>query len=274
VTRLLFYIACALISVACAATPAAAADPPKKVLLVASGPDGHPATTHEYAAGVDILAYCLKPQAGIEITVAKAEGAWKEGPDLVGRADGVVLFLSEGAKWLSADEKRLAAFRAHAKRGGGLVALHWAMGTREAAPVEAFVELFGACHGGPDRKYMELETKVTIADAKSPIAAGLKDFTIRDEFYYRLKLPKGRHDVKPVLLADIDGAREMVAWSCERPDGGRSFGFSGLHFHANWKREEYRRLLTQAVLWTIHQPIPKDGVQVDLPESAYLLEKK
>ena len=148
------------------------------------------------------------------------------------------------------------------------------MGTREAAPVEAFVALFGACHGGPDRKYKVLETTVAVADPKHPIATGIKDFTIRDEFYYQLKLPKGRHDVKPVLLADIDGAKEMVAWSWERPDGGRSFGFSGLHFHANWKREEYRRLVTQGVLWTAKQPIPEGGLAVELPESAYLLEKK
>ena len=248
--------------------------PPKKVLLIASGPDGHPATTHEYAAGVDILERLLKPLPGVEILVAKAEGVWNEGPDLIGRADCVVLFLSEGAKWLSADAERLAAFRAHAKRGGGLVVLHWAMGTREAAPIDAFVDLFGACHGGPDRKYKVLDAKLSVADQKHETASGLKDFTIHDEFYYKLKLPKGQHGVKPVLFADIDGAKEMVAWSWERPDGGRSFGFSGLHYHANWKREEYRRLVAQGVLWTVKQPIPKDGLPVDLPASAYSLEKK
>src|SRR5262249_55789335 len=160
---------------------------PKKILLVSSGPDGHPPTTHEYVAGLDILARCLKPVSGIEVTTAKAEGAWKEGPELVGRADCVVLFLSEGAKWLSADDKRLAAFRQHAKRGGGLVVLHWGMGTKEAEPIESFVALFGACHGGPDRKYKELETRVVVADPKHPIATGIKDFKLRDEFYYKLK---------------------------------------------------------------------------------------
>ena len=272
-TRLSVLAACLLLITATAGT-GAAADPPKKVLLVASGPDGHPAATHEYAKGVEILAKCLKPVSGVEVTVAMAEGPWKEGPELMGRSDCVVLFLTEGAKWLAADEKRLAAFRAHAKRGGGLVVLHWAMGTREAGPIEAFVDLFGACHGGPDRKYKELETSIAVADAKHPIVTGIKDFTIRDEFYYKLKLPRSDHGVKPVLTAEIDGAKEMVAWSWERPGGGRSFGFSGLHFHANWKRDEYRRLLAQAVLWTANHSIPEKGLVVDLPESAYALEKK
>src|SRR5262245_48760894 len=264
----------AALALPCVVSMAPAADAPKKVLVVCSDPDGHPATTHEYAAGAEILAKCLKPVAGIETSVSKADAIWKEGPDLIGRADVVVLYLTEGAKWLSADEKRLAAFRAHAKRGGGLVVLHWAMGTKEAEPIESFAALFGACHGGPDRKYKELKTAVAVHDPKHPVTTGIKEFTVSDEFYYKLKLPKGEHGVKPVLIADIDGAREMVAWAWERPDGGRSFGFSGLHFHENWKREEYRRLVAQGVLWTAKQTIPEKGVAVELPESAYLLEKK
>jgi type 1 glutamine amidotransferase len=266
--------AVALLSALLVSSIGLAAEPPNKVLLVSSGPDGHPPTTHEYVAGLDILAKCLKPVAGIEVTTAKADGPWKDGPDLVGRSDTVVLFLSEGAKWLSADEKRLAAFRAHAKRGGGLVVLHWGMGTKDAEPVAAFVELFGACHGGPDRKHDVFDTTVAVADAKHPITTGIKDFKIREEFYYQLKLPKGDHAVKPVLFADINGGKQMVAWSWERPDGGRSFGFSGLHFHENWKREEYRRLVAQGVLWATKQPIPEKGLPVELPESAYVLEKK
>ena len=51
--------------------------------------------------------------------------------------------------------------------------------------------------------------------------------------------------MKPILRAPIDGTAETVAWAWERPDGGRSFGFSGLHFHDHWKRPEYRRLVAQ-----------------------------
>lgn len=241
------------------------AEAPKKLLLIASGPDGHPPETHEYVAGLEILAKCLKPVPGIEVTLAKADGAWKEGPDLVGRADGVVLYLSEGAKWLSADAKRLAAFQQLAKRGGGLAVLHWGMGTKDAEPIEAFVALFGGCHGGPDRKYKVFEkVDVKIADAKHTIATGIKDFTVREEFYYKLKLPKGEHAVKPLLSAEIDGEKETVAWSWVRPDGGRSFGFTGLHFHENWKREEYRRLVSQGALWTLKLPIPEKGLPVEL----------
>ena len=90
-----------------------------------------------------------------------------------------------------------------------------------------------------------------VVDPKHPITTGINDFTVKEEFYYKLKLPKGDHAVKPVLLAEIDGGKEMVAWSWERPDGGRSFGFTGLHFHENWKNENYQKLVVQGVLWSV-----------------------
>ena len=177
-----------------------------------------------------------------------------------------MLFLSEGAKWLSNDPQRLAAFQDLAKRGGGLTCLHWAMGTRDAKNIAAFVDLFGACHGGPDRKYKVLATDLHV-QADTPIANGLRDFKARDEFYYFLKTAKvesRKQHLQPVLLADIDGNREMVAWAFTRPGGGRSFGFSGLHFHENWRLPEYRRLVTQGVLWTMNVSIPEKGVDMEL----------
>jgi len=83
-----------IVSLLCFAYSATAADAPKKVLLVSSDPDGHPPGTHEYAPGLDILAKCLKPIAGVEVTTSKADGPWKEGPELIGRSDVVVVFVS------------------------------------------------------------------------------------------------------------------------------------------------------------------------------------
>ena len=137
------------------------------------------------------------------------------------------------------------------------------MGAREAEPVAAFVELFGGCHGGPDRKYAVVETTLTVADPKHPVVTGIKDFPVRDEFYYKLKFPKPGAGVRPLVQATIEGNKETVAWTWERPDGGRSFGFSGLHFHENWKRPEYRRLVGQGVIWTLTVPIPDGGLPVE-----------
>jgi type 1 glutamine amidotransferase len=216
-------------------------------------------------AGLRILERILGRVPGLEVKVVRADGPWREGPELIRKADGVVLYLAEGAKWVSGDPQRLAAFNELAKRGGGLAALHWAIGTKDAKPIDAFVKLLGGCHGGPDRKYQILTAEAQVADPAQPMTAGIKNFQARDEFYYRLKFVKAA-GLHPVLRVPIDGQPETVAWAWERPDGGRSFGFSGLHFHENWRLPEYRRLAAQGVLWTLRLPIPKAGLDVSVGE--------
>src|SRR5262245_56118965 len=114
----------ALLAICFAALTSLAADPPKKLLLIGCAPDKHPPGTHEYLPGMELLAKLLKPVTGVEATVVKADDAWKDGPELIGRSDGVVVFVTEGAAWLSADAERLKAFQKLATRGGGFSVIH------------------------------------------------------------------------------------------------------------------------------------------------------
>ena len=257
--------ALALVALLALVTASAAEDArPKRLLLLAQGPDGHPKGTHEYVAGQTILEACLRNVPKLEPTIVKADGDWPEGPELLAKADGVVLFVSEGAKWIGTNPARRAAFAELAKRGGGLAVLHWGMGTKPAEHIDSFVALFGACHGGPDRKYKFLETQVRVAAPDHPATKGLADFTIKEEFYYELKqLPEAK--LTPLLTAAIDGQTPMVAWAWERPDGGRSLGYSGCHYHENWQRPEYRRFISQSVLWTLKIAPPEAGFPANVP---------
>ncbi len=249
----------------------ASAAEPRKVLLLGQKPDGHPKATHEYIAGQQLLAKLLTGVKGVEAKVIQADDPWTEGPELLKQADGVVLFVSEGARWIQSDPRRLDAFTQLAVRGGGLSTVHWGMGTKEAAPIEPFVKLFGGCHGGPDRKYQVLKG-AEVRVAEHTVAQGIAPFKTDEEFYYRLKFAPGERPVTPLLQVPIDGVVETVAWAWDRPDGGRSFGFTGLHFHANWKKPEYRRLMLQGVLWSLKLEIPKEGVAIDLSDDAFELK--
>jgi type 1 glutamine amidotransferase len=223
-------------------------------------------------AGMRVLTKCLATAPGVEVTTVQADARWPEGPELLERADGAVLFLAEGAKWLASDPKRQEAFAKLARRGGGLAGLHWAIGTKDAQPIDGFLKLLGACHGGPDRKYKVVEAEARVTPGQ-PITAGIGNFRVKDEFYYQLKQVQPAGSIRPVLQVPLDGNLETVAWSWERPDGGRSFGFSGLHFHDNWKLPEYRRLAAQGILWTLKLPIPEQGLPVEVAEGDLKLPK-
>ncbi|MFM9961777.1 MAG: ThuA domain-containing protein [Planctomycetaceae bacterium] len=248
---------------------------PQRLVLIGQGPDGsHKPTSHEYFAGVNLLARLLRDQPNLETIVVSADGDWRDGPQLLARADAAVIFVSEGAKWLSADAARLAAFRDLAQRGGGLGAIHWATGTKAAEPIAPFVQLFGACHGGPDRRFQEFaEITPQLAAPEHPILRGVRPVPLREEFYFALKMTS-RDAATPVTRLEKDSpittllripndeASGTVAWCWERPDNGRSFGFTGLHYHDNWKHESYRRFMAQATLWTLKRDLPKTGLPV------------
>jgi type 1 glutamine amidotransferase len=245
----------------------------KKVLLLGQSPDGHKRTTHEYMAGVNLIAKCLERASEVEPIVVKADDPWTDGPELLSQADAAVLFLSEGAKWVQADPRRLEAFAKLASRGGGLVTLHWGMGTKEARYIDAYLKLFGGCHGGPDRKYKIVDdVLVRIADHEHPITFGIENFQASEEFYYRLKFVDEASSIQPLLQVNIDDNIETVAWAWQRPDGGRSSGFSGGHFHENWKLPQYRRFVSQAILWSLKLAILQEGLEVDLSPSDLDLE--
>jgi len=257
------------------ADSAAAAEPRaiKRVVLLYQGPDGHAWSTHEYQDGVRILAGCLQGSAGLQTVAARADEPWEQGPELLEGADGVLVYLAEGAKWIARTPERRAAFERLAQRKGGLVVLHWGMGTRDAANIEFFVSLFGGCHGGPDRKYKVLETRVNPRSETHPVLRGISPFVVEDEFYYRLKLVKPAQSVVPLLEVEIDGEPQTVAWAWTRPDGGRSCGFSGGHFHRNWEQPEYRRLMAQAIVWSVGGEIPQGGLPVDIPRKELELQR-
>ncbi len=253
-------------------TPLAAAGEAKRVLLLGMKRD-HPPGTHEYMAGLNVLAVMLQKVPGLEVEVIAADEPWKEGPEKIKSADALVLYLGQGARWEQIDAQRHEALKAFAARGGAIVGLHWAIGAKDAKYIEGHLALQGGCHGGPDRKYLIGEADVKVVDPKHPIMRGLCDMHLKDEFYYRLKFAK-QGKIVPLLDAMIEGKPYTVAWAFERRDGGRSFGWSGMHYHDNWRLPQLRRMIVQGVLWTLKMPVPEQGLDLNVPDEAFELNKR
>ena len=59
-----------------------------------------------------------------------------------------------------------------------------------------------------------------------------------------------------------------MMWVYERPatlGGGRSFGFTGGHFHKNWQQDDQRRVVINAITWISGIEVPADGVPSKTP---------
>jgi hypothetical protein len=58
-----------------------------------------------------------------------------------------------------------------------------------------------------------------------------------------------------------------MMWTFDRPDGGRSFGFTGGHKHVNWSNDNWRKVVLNAMLWIAKADVPANGVESKvLPE--------
>src|SRR5207248_1250551 len=123
-----------------------------------------------------------------------------------------------------------------------------------------------------------------------PVTRGVGPFTINDEWYYHMRFVDGMAGVTPILsavppasslhgkTASERGSNPVVAaevaaqkpqhlaWAYERPNnGGRGFGFTGLHVHANLANDSFRTVLLNAVAWTAGLEVPANGVPSKTP---------
>ena len=169
------------------------------------------------------------------------------------------------------------------KKGVGLACIHYATEPTIEKGEKEFLDWIGGC--------FEINWSVNphwLAHFKQlpkhPITQGVKPFSILDEWYFHLRFREGMKEVTPILSAVPDGSTtnradgthsgnpamreavkkgkpQTVAWTCERSDGGRGFGFTGAHFHKNWGNDDFRKLVLNAIVWTAKGEIPAGGIQ-------------
>ena len=259
---------------------------PKKVALIAGNPS-HGYGAHEHRAGCMLLAEALNTaNLGIEASVY-TEG-WPKDESVLDSADTIVIYADGGGG--HPFNSRLDRLQALEKRGIGMVCLHYGVEVPKGASGDAFLDWTGG--------YFEADWSVnphwTGNFNKFPdhqIAYGVKPFRINDEWYYHMRFagddagiipvltdlpprstlvkedgslarPDGPHNNNPTVRAAVLERKETqtVAWARSRKDAGRGFGFTGGHDHWNWGNRDFRTLVLNAIAWTAHVSVPKDGV--------------
>jgi type 1 glutamine amidotransferase len=271
-TRRAFLGASAAAVGALAVAPAAAAESKKKLVLLAGKPS-HGPMEHEFNAGVLLLAKCLANAPGLEVVHYK--GGWPDSEKAFEGASGIFLYADGGNGHPFLQANHLAIVGDFMKRGVGLMCAHYAVEVpRDKAGKEfqdwigGYYEHLWSCNPMWSPNFTDLP--------RHEITRGVKPFTIRDEWYFNIRFAPESKKVTPILVATPPddkrgtpaakehlGREEIVAWTFER-EKGRSFGFTGGHFHKNWGDENFRRLVVNAILWSANVEVPKEGAKVEM----------
>jgi type 1 glutamine amidotransferase len=283
----LLLISCVLFTSSLAAKTA---DGRQKLVLIAGKPS-HPPGMHEFRAGTMLLEKCLASVPGL--VVDRHEMGWVKDEATFADADAVVIYSDGGGKHPAVEGNHLETLRQLLARGVGYGCMHYGV---EVVPDQAGKE-FQAWLGG---HYENSFSCNPIWDAnytslpQHPITRGVQPFTTNDEWYFQMRFrpafadgitpAKDGADVfAPILTATPSdatrdgpyvapkgpyphiqaekGQPETMMWSIERADGGRGFGFTGGHFHANWGNDNVRRVVLNALVWVAKAEVPAEGVQ-------------
>jgi type 1 glutamine amidotransferase len=243
-----------------------------KIVLVA-GHASHGKGEHEFFAGCSVLMKLLQETPGVFPVMAR--DGWPKNPHTFDNAKSIVFYMDGGGGHPIIQKDHREVVQKLLDQGVGFVNLHYAVEYPKSQSDHVLNWLGG---------YYETGFSTNphwMADFKGlpqhPITRGVKPFDIKDEWYFNIRFAPESKEVTPILKAtppdsvrgtaaakEHPGREEIVAWAFERPNGGRSFGFTGGHFHKNWGDENFRRLVVNAILWTAHVEVPKDGARVDL----------
>lgn len=253
---------------------------PRTLLLIAGRPS-HPPGMHEFRAGALLLQKCLADVPGLVTLVAsngwptEAQAAWLD------QADAIVIYADGGGGHPAIQQDRLKRLEALLDKGVGFGVMHYACEVPKDRGGKEFLEWVGGYY--EDRyscnPIWEPEFKKFVPH---PATRGVQPFSLKDEWYFCLRFRENMAGIIPILAATpsdkvrngpyvwpagpyphvqaASGKEEIMMWAVERPNGGRSFGFTGGHFHSNWGEANFRKVVLNTLLWVAKVEVPPQGV--------------
>ena len=251
----------------------------KEIVLIAGKPSHGPGE-HEFRAGCLLLQKCLSRVPGVTIEVC--DNGWPHDNSQLDGATAVVLYADGGSghPYFQADHAEV--IERLARRGVGLGFLHYAVEVPKGPDGEKMWEWIGGYYED-HFSCNPMWTPSCQTFPSHPIARGVQPFALRDEWYFNMRWRPDTNGLTFILVAKpsdavrdgpyvwpsgpyphiqaAKGRAEAMMWACERPDGGRGFGWTGGHTHKNWGEDNYRKVVLNAILWLAKVDVPPGGVE-------------
>jgi len=232
---------------------------------------------HDYAAGCRLAAALLEQTVGVRATVVR--DGWPADERVFDGARAFVFYTGGGDKHaFLASPHRIELMQGAIDAGVGLVMLHRAVRFPRTFAARGTAWTGGVHAAGASGRGHWATTHREFPE--HPVTRGVSPWTIRDGWFNAIEFVDGMRGVTPLLWAGPDhrgaasgGARDVVAWAYDRPDGGRSFCFTGLDAHSAWSVAGLRQLVVNGILWSAGVPVPVAGTPCaveDLHLDSYL----
>jgi hypothetical protein len=280
-----------LASLGAVTSSCAAADGPRKLVLVAGRPS-HPPRMHEFNAGVQLLQKCLQGSPLVETHIVL--NGWPQDESIFDGAHAIVFYMDGGAghELVKENGRRLKLADEWVKKGVGVGAMHFGVevvadqaGQQMKRWIGGYYEHMFSCNPIWEPEFNSFP--------KHPTTRGVQPFRVKDEWYFNIRflddlpgnVPAKVNDVQftPILVAAPSdqvrngpyvyppgpyphiqankGRTEAMLWTVERPGGVRGFGFTGGHFHDNWGNDQFRKVVLNTLVWLAGAEVPPEGIE-------------
>jgi type 1 glutamine amidotransferase len=276
-------------AIAFAAFPVRTAD--KRIVLIAGRPSHGPGF-HEFRAGAMLLQKALASVPGITVQVfdygwpaKEVDGKRVDESASLDGADAVLIFADGGKGHPAIQGSRMQVIDALEAKGVGLGFAHYGVEVPAGAPGEA-MQRWNAGYYETLYSVNPMWKPSFEKFPNHPVTRGVKPFATHDEWYFNMRWtedPARKSKITPILVATpsdevrkgpyvsprgpydhivaASGREETMMWVYERPNGGRSFGFTGGHTHSNWGDPNQRKIMLNALLWIAKVDVPARGVE-------------
>lgn len=256
----------------------------KKNIIFITAPNQHAKGEHEYKAGCHLLAKRISENIPGVFTRVYDNG-WPSDSSVFDNAASIVLYCNGGERHLLLSH--LEEMNRLMNKGVGLVALHNAVEATKGK-VETYLLRW---LGGYFETWYSVNPRWKAFITHFPvheITNGVKPFALKDEWYYHLRFTNSQQNITGIVQtvppisslqegdspykgndmvrkAIVNKEQQTLMWTYERADSGRSVGFTGGHFYINWRNNDFRKLVLNAIAWSAKIKIPAEGIYSDRP---------
>jgi len=239
--------------------------PPKTTIVLIAGSvrandrTGH----HDYLAGCRLLADLLSRLPGVNPIVVR--NGWPEDTGIINGCAAIVFYDGGGGKqgFLQSPE-RIECIQTAVDAGVGVVMIHKTVAFPRHLTDRGKAWLGGTYVPGISHRGHWQSQHRDFPD--HAVSSGVESWKIRDGWLSNIQFVDEMRGITPLLWsgkrhggAKTGGNRCIVSWAYDRPNGGRSFGFTGLDAHSAWSSSGLRRLIVNGILWSAGHHVPEAG---------------